>query len=673
VTSPDHDDVIAGSDGRFTIVGVEHATVLSAHTPTAAAGPVAVPVAAPVTLRLHAGVVVEVEVVSIETRQPIAGARGTLVISGASGLAGQLTATADAHGVLRFPAAPRTNFHVVAEADGFAPTTRMLTAGDHDGLAWHQVLALEPGVVIAGRVVDDHGAAVAGATISATPAPRDRTVSPYRPGLPDRMRPPVITSRDGTFRYAVPTNQALVLVAKHPRFRAAESPPIVAAAPEQIELRLGEGRSVRGRVVDGDGAPIAGATVTDREHSATTDAGGAFELTGFDPRQAQTMIIAHDTRRSSSPVLVALPDGFATPIELRATHTLELPGTVVDAAGAPVADAIVTYRRRIAPYKPAPPHPVTVLEPTASGEIRADADGAFTIGALAAGDYDVTARNPTSGVIGTTVVAHAGEATLIQLAATVTVRGRAITTGGAPITSLDVAVRDFRGDHHLTADDGRFTIDDLDVAAGKYVVRLSGDGIAARELEVPVTAPGTVELGDVVFEPGRTLHGVVRDSATSVGVWNAVVTIAAPDGSVLATTRSDDLGRFSAGVARRAVVVHAAVGGVGGSRFVTVAADRDELALRLPETGHLDVSVAGVDDPAQVSVTASRTEPGDGGFRNWILDRDASGSGFHGELSPGHYLVRAGAQPRFAGGGVAITIQGGEQQHVNLSLGPAAP
>jgi len=488
------------------------------------------------------------------------------------------------------------------------------------------------------------------------------------------MRPPVTTGGDGTFRYTVPTNQMLVLVAKHPRFRAAESPPIIASAPKQVELRLGDGRSVRGRVVDADGVAIAGATVSDREHVATTDVGGAFELAGLDPRQSQTMIVAHDAHRTSSPVLVALPDGFASPIELRAIHELELAGTVVDAAGAPVADAIVTYRRRIAPYKPATPHPVTVLEPTASGDVRADASGTFTIGALAAGDYDVTARKPTSGVIGTTIIARAGEAVVIRLAATVNVRGsRDPTPDRKPIASLDVAVRDFRGTHHVTLDDGRFTIEDLDVAAGTYVVRLSGDGLAARELEVPVTAGGTVDLGDVVFDPGRTLHGV--RARFSDGGWR--VECGGHDHGARWNRARDHAQRRARPILGRCRAASGgrACGGRGsrGSRFVTVPADRDELALQLPDTGHLDVSVGSVDDVAQISVTATRTEPGDGGFRSWILDRDASGPGFHGELSPGHYLVRAGAQPRFTGGGVAITIEGGEQQHVSLNVGPATP
>src|SRR4029078_7336672 len=111
------------------------------------------------------------------------------------------------------------------------------------------------------------------------------------------------------------------------------------------------------------------------------------------------------------------------------------------------------------------------------------------------------------------------------------------------------------------------------------------------------------------------------------------------------------------------VIVHAALAGVGGSRFTPVAIGQARIDLQLPETGQLDVTVAGTDPAAQLVVTATRTDPNAGGIRIWILDRKPGEGTFHAAVTPGPYVVRAGVRPRLEGsGGVAVTIDAGQHQ-----------
>jgi protocatechuate 3,4-dioxygenase beta subunit len=137
-------------------------------------------------------------------------------------------------------------------------------------------------VVVRGRVVDDLGAPIAGASITVS------TELSHRDGP--------VTDANGEFSVTVPETPAVRLVASHPDFglqytdmtssdwsRYDVPPP----PPHELELTLHRGLVLRGRVVDASGAPMAHETlllVYDYEGSGphpletTTDADGGFSF-----------------------------------------------------------------------------------------------------------------------------------------------------------------------------------------------------------------------------------------------------------------------------------------------------------------------------------------------------------------------------------------------------------
>jgi len=692
-----HAQVTSGAGGHFRFddvaAGAYH---LNAHSDAAAAGPLPLRVldgdTTTVTVRLYPGVTMEVEVVSVIDGAPVPRARGALFVGNTLGDAGRVEAVADDRGVLRFPAVSLTTYVVTAEADGFAPATRLLTWNDRPGLAWRMRLALEPGVMLTGRVVDEGGGPVAGAQVTSRPPPRDSTITAYRPRLPDRNRPPVATDAEGRFRYPVPRGQALILRARHQGLLDGESGPLVADSGRDVTITLRAGRSVHGRVLDGQGAPVAGATVgeggPDRP-TERTDGDGRFTMRGIDPRQRNLVLRAEVAGARSSPVAIALPAGFDQPVELVLEHELSLRGAVVHADGSPVADAIVGFRRRVSNARSSAAPPATVLEAAIHGETRADQDGAFAIDGLASGTYELLARVPASGAhraarpLMASVDAQAGDdAVSLVLPAAARIRGQVVDAGGRPVPDFTISLAELGGPTSFHAADGRFELADLDPGLARYQIHVLAD--RAAELTVPATvAPGeTTDVGTLRLARGRLLSGRVLDTGSGGPVAGAVVSIDAQGGPRVATGRTDELGAFSIPVPEGPVVVHAAYRGVGGSRFITLPASQESIDLRLPEKGQLEVEVvtgAAPGDLAAFAVSAQRTDGADGGIRVWVLEQVDGQAIFRGDVSPGPHVVHLGPRRTLALGGegdtdrshdISVIVEPDKRHRVTISLEP---
>jgi protocatechuate 3,4-dioxygenase beta subunit len=150
-------------------------------------------------------------------------------------------------------------------------------------------IELEPAVTLRGRVVDPNGAPVAGAALAANLTGQTGAVSDTR----------FKTDAGGRFELHLPASGAVEynLVAHDGDWRTSRNwangygEPLRTAPGqtlEGIELRLTKGATIRGRVVDRQGRPVAGkAVVAKANHPranryfqprATTDAEGRFEL-----------------------------------------------------------------------------------------------------------------------------------------------------------------------------------------------------------------------------------------------------------------------------------------------------------------------------------------------------------------------------------------------------------
>jgi len=683
-------DRATDSAGRFAIRALAAGGYsLTATTATAASVPLAIRIddePQDVTVRLHPGVSLAVEVVSVADGRPVPAARGLLAVSTSLGEAGHLAAIADERGILRFPVAAIGNYHVSVEADGFAPATRLLVENARAGLAWDAQIALEPGVVLTGQVVDEGGAPIADAEVRSRPPPRAQTQLAYRPRPPELLRPAVRTDADGRFRYPVPVGQGLVLVADHPRFVTGTSAVIARAEAAEVTITLRAGRQLVGRVVDRDRHPVAGVEVGDgppeptAAHHARTGDDGRFVLTGLDPSLPQVVLFASTRSARANPMLVALPAGLDREIELVLEHELRIAGTVVDGTG-PVADAVITFQRALpADYRLPVAAPTATVEAAILGEARADGAGAFVIPGLAPGDYQLLVRQPgvtarrASPPIMARVVATAGATDVkVVLPAPGAVRGRVVTSDGKPATGVAVSLLHFGGAQRSTAPDGSFLIEQIDPGPGDYTLEIaSAEGLPIN-VDATVTAGHTTDLGTITLERGRILRGQVIDTGSGGPVANAWLSVDGPDGDQVANARSDELGRFTVMVPTDPVVVHAVATSVGSSRFELVSSNRHDVVLRLPETGRLEVVVADLGPADAVTVTATRTDAADGGFRLWMLERVAGTDGFRAEVSPGPYLVHAARGRSLAGtnrskGGLAVAVTAGAVQRVTVAL-----
>jgi protocatechuate 3,4-dioxygenase beta subunit len=388
----------------------------------------------------------------------------------------------------------------------------------------------------------------------------------------------------------------------------------------------------------------------------------------------------------ASPVLVALPDGLDALIELIVEHDFRVAGTVVDAAGEPISDAIVHFQHAVpASYRPPTAVPTATLEPLAAGEVRADASGGFVVSGLGPGDVELLARAPGAStgraaapVMASVRVRAGDEHVVLALPAPARIRGRVLAAPGRPATELEVSLVQRGGTVRVADPDGRFELADIDPTPGSYRVSVAAAGAAARTLEVRVAPGQTTDLGTVTLESGRTLRGRVLDPA-GVAVGGAVISVDDASGARIAQSRSDELGGFELAVPNATLTVHATVAGVGSSRFEAVPPGRGAIELHLPETGRLEVTITGSAADGPLTVSAKRADAPDGGFRIFVLDRDPGTSTFHADVSQGDYVVRAAPGEdlrvvhRATPNEVAVAVAVGQVQRLEMTVERPTP
>jgi Carboxypeptidase regulatory-like domain len=397
-----------------------------------------------------------------------------------------------------------------------------------------------------------------------------------------------------------------------------------ATAKRGIVLKLDAGRSVEGSVVDGAGAPIAGAQVVANSVSmhdvhTTTDARGHFALRGL--RDEPCTVYAQRDELAT-----AVNDDCATPLRLVARPS-SIAGIVVDSHGAALADAIVRASSE---------EQINLFVPN----VRSDSRGGFDFGGVPPGKYRIDATR--AGIAaGWTRAQHvdAGAHDLrIELAERGAIVGR-VTADGAPAelfaVQIGVMTWTFRGTH------GRFTID---AEPGAVEVRVIADRTNVATRRIDVTASGTADLGDI------ELHRPVRISGHVRTADGAPVAGAQVSNSAEPTAPSD------------AIVSDLQRAMPGGGNAITDATgfyELDQLVIGLPSlhvTSPLGIAPyvrvpqtdATIDFTLVAPAEIDGTAPADTFVDAWTDDRTAHGTGgtsesgaFHiDQLLPGHYRLK---------------------------------
>jgi hypothetical protein len=239
---------------------------------------------------------------------------------------------------------------------------------------------------------------------------------------------------------------------------------------------------------------------------------------------------------SSDPATIrveARADGFATarmpfselnspcsePVSVALTRSHPLEGDVTDAAGRPVAGALVLVRSVEAPHSPAP------LAETATGE-----DGSFALHGLEMRRYRLRVCHAEAGCAETTSVP--GERSAIELSAGTSFFGRVLTSAGVPepgaLVRIVPGIETWKGASDrlarlpletTSADGGRFSIVTPD--AGDFLLEVRGvaGGLARLPIRRSPLSPRVIDLGDVRLpEPLELTVRVARCSSGALSM-----------------------------------------------------------------------------------------------------------------------------------------------------------
>lgn len=426
-------EVQAGPDGRFTLVDLTPAAPvqLAAEHPGFLAGErqrIAAPGENEVRLVLAAAALLSGRVVD-EDGDPVS-ALVTVKSTAARPLnqfRDPLTyGVSDELGRFTFEALEPGRVEVAAQAERFLPSepkgVELVAGRETEGVE----IVVRPGAAIEGQVLAPGGRPVEGARVSLE---RKEEMNPFTsPGFNDMA----FTDGDGRFSLAGVAPGAQTLVATHDRYlRGVRDVEARAGSTAHVEIRLGDGLSVSGRVVDASGAPLegAGVSLTSRTESKNievwSEGDGSFRFTGLAP--GEVSLFARKDGFTDARLGNLRLDGPLDGVELR----LSRGGTIVGRITG------LTYPE------------LTQVQVMAWGESRpaqgqVDFEGSYRISGVAPGEWRVAAALPGTArsAQGKIEMPAAGAEVSLDLEFTggLTLAGR-VLQGGEPLPNASVSAR----------------------------------------------------------------------------------------------------------------------------------------------------------------------------------------------------------------------------------------
>lgn len=437
-------------------------------------------------------------------------------------------------------------------------------------------LAVQVGVNVAGRVVDESGAPVAGATVV--------TQDLGRPGAFILQRT-AQTDAAGAFALEGIPAGPLTLEAYLPgydRLKLELGSLERGTVQSGIELRLSRGSSISGRVLMPDGSPAKGAiiTVEAEEHDQgvivfggpviKTDASGAFTVTGLDPGAKsvgarytikeqvveKSELLGRERERTVSRTLrTTLKDVEAgtSDLLLQLSDGETVRGSVVDDLGAPVASfSVDAYSVRREGDR--------TSSTRLFGRSVKDASGAFELTGFQPGLHSLRfeAKGYSEAPRVEFEVPLPADLPPIRLMRTARIAGVVLTPQGEPAPRAQIqaderddgtthfywnAVAGLREGQVSTDQEGSFETDE--VQPGKLELRALAEGFAPSEPVPLELTPGSSLAGITLrLRQGVKLTGLVLDADGKGAPWRELwITRTRPE-SYDTHVRTDESGAF---------------------------------------------------------------------------------------------------------------------------------
>lgn len=425
-------------------------------------------------------------------------------------LATALTRADGAFGVA-MSAPTGTTVRVGFSGAGTTPVVlRRLVEGSGEDLGEIQ---LTKAVVLAGRVADERGGPVVGATLTLHSG-RGRG-SPLRqsdPGSAADAVPQTSTSgADGRFRFEAAADEENTLRVEMPAFATLTRSGVRSGAVTR-PLTLATGQLLRGTVTLADKRTPAGGALVRFEGRTTTRwvearPDGTFVIESA-PRESGALVAEAGVRGRGTLVLAAAAG--AEPVVIALLPTASLSGRVVDADAKPLRGVRLALRD----------------ESRGSFVTRSGADGRYALTGLSPGRYRLGVEDDRYVAWSQWLTVANGQAETrdVPLAPAAALSGRVVAEDGRPIAGAFVQVTG--GSQHAfavfmrsleglgavrTAADGSFTVKRL-APGGNQRVDVRHEDFESRTVGGLTLNPGGVHQGLVVaLRSGFTLAGFVKD------------------------------------------------------------------------------------------------------------------------------------------------------------------
>lgn len=437
-------------------------------------------------IRMRAGAEVSGRVTDLSGR-PVSGA---VVEWGSGGRgflgfgAGGRTRTG-ADGGYTFEAVVPGEVSVSVTEDSFVPAEPK-TVQAADGASVTLDFALDPGLAIAGRVVDPAGRPVSGADVSIHPVSDDEEGA-YAGGWTFHA---ATSDANGDFRVQGLRPGRYQVAAEHQDW-ARGAAVLADAGAVDVRVALRQAFHIRGTVAFADGSAVAGALVeaTDEEtgadYSTETGTEGRFELDGL-PAGSYTLAVAAGWLEPAPNVRPFRREGVAAGTEgLRLTveRGLIVEGSVLHADGTAAGEGWVW---------------ATAVGDGERHAVHCDiSEGRFRLTGLQEGEYELEVT--VGHQPGWAVVTAGDRHVEVRLRPTGVVQGRVLLADGSPAASVRVELDGAYGAESLaTEEDGSYTFHA--VAEGVYEVSALSDSGQGRVEGIRVRAGETTKAPDLRLE-----------------------------------------------------------------------------------------------------------------------------------------------------------------------------